>query len=120
DPPALNVDEERSDASNWVGRPIVAITAIAVILIVAGVLIVLSGIRSSTSGVPVSDGQVNETLPEPSKGDAPTDGGQGNSAGGPESISVERLESEAVQVMLRTTSDRQRYEFPPQALIQIR
>jgi hypothetical protein len=92
-----------------------------VILIVAGVLVVLSGIRSSTSGVPVSDGPVNETLPGPSKGDAaPTDGGQGKSAGDSESISVERLESEAVQVMLRTTSDRQRYEFPPQALMQIR
>ena len=120
----LNVAEQRRDTSSWTGRPIIAFTAIAIIFLAAGALVVLLGIRDSTDHSRGSDGaaQSKEIQPRPSSGDAGAraEGGEPRPAGDCGSLSAVPIVSEAVQVMLRSSSDRQRYEFPPEALIRIR
>ena len=104
----------------WTNRPIVAAIAIAVILLTAGTLAALRAGRGSVDTLPASDGlgQGNDNSAKLSSGD--TVGADKGDTAGSGTVSAERIESEAVQVLLRATADRHPYEFPPEALAGIR
>jgi hypothetical protein len=123
DQQSKSISAIRKAGPDWKNRPTIALVAIAAILLVAGTLVGLLRIKSSPSDIPVSDaaGQESEESAELRPRDpAEATGARRSGVGNPASVSAERIENEAVQVLLRATTDRQRYEFPPEVLSQIK
>jgi FHA domain-containing protein len=116
------VNKQSSDGLQWLSPPIIATAAIVMILIAAGALLWMSrrdGSGSSTNPAERA-GQVDAQPQDRSETPAVLPRDQNRKPGVCGEMSVERVEKEAVEVMVRSTSDRQRYEFPPSALADIK
>lgn len=110
------------DRGNWLSPPVIASAAIVTILIAAGTLLLL--LRSDGSGrnTDLTDpsGQVSAQPADTAESSAVPSRDPNKNVGNCGTASAERVENGAVEVMVRSTSDRQRYEFPPAALADIK
>ena len=124
--PPLDQTLERSathwiDGMNWLSPPVIASAAIVMILITAGILLLLLRSDGSLRSTGLADpaGQVNAQPYDRVESSAGPSRDQNKNVGNCGTASAERVENGAVEVMVRSTSDRQRYEFPPAALADI-
>jgi pSer/pThr/pTyr-binding forkhead associated (FHA) protein len=109
---------------DWVSFPVLASASMVTILLVAVALLVFLGRANDGGDISVSDQRRQEKAQPSQRVEVPPESSTVANAsaelGTCGAASAVRIEDEAVQVINRTTGDRQRYEFPPGALTDIK